>query len=178
MYYRKTKKGEIVRVHLVESPQATTADPLYIIDGIATRSTKLFLSLTPSDIKTIKIINTREKIAKAGLLGKYGIVIVETHKGNIREPLDSESKLIKGLEMPQKWDVHNNPAANKLIPDFRSTLYWNPSVKTDANGKATVEFYSSDDIGKIKVRLDGLTTGGMPFTISKEINVIINPLKN
>jgi len=29
-------------------------------------------------------------------------------------------------------------------PDYRATLYWNPSLTTDKDGNATIEFYNSD----------------------------------
>lgn len=30
------------------------------------------------------------------------------------------------------------------LPDFRKTLYWNPSVQTDKQGNATIRYYESD----------------------------------
>lgn len=177
MYYRKTNKGEVVRIDLPEPFQATTS-PLYIIDGIATRNTAFFLSLKPSDIKTIKVINTRAKLSLAGLLGRYGIVMVDTREGNVREPLDSDSKRLKGLDIPISLNMHNRPAANASTPDFRSTIYWNPSVMTDANGKAIIEFYCSDDIGNVTIIMDGFAKGAQPFSIRKDINVVLSPAKN
>ena len=35
--------------------------------------------------------------------------------------------------------------------DFRRTLYWNPNVTTDAEGKATVQFYNTPTCRRIKI---------------------------
>jgi hypothetical protein len=45
-------------------------------------------------------------------------------------------------------------------PDYRSTLYWNPSIITDINGKASVSFWSSDNKGSININLEGNTAKG------------------
>ena len=178
MYYRNTKRGDVVRVTLPAPMQATTS-PLYIIDGIATRNTAFFLSLKPAEIRTFKIINTRSKLSKTGLLGKYGIVIVETQKGNLREPLlDPDNKLLIGLDLPLPFNTYIQPAAYPNVPDFRSTLYWNPSVKTEADGKATLQFYGSDDIGKFRIYVEGLSAEARPFAATQDIHVEVAPIKN
>lgn len=172
IYYRKTKKGDIVRVHLQAPMQATTS-PLYIIDGIATRNTTFFLSQKPKEIKTIRIINNREKLKATGLLGKYGVVILDTKQGNVREPLDTDHKRIRGLSALQPLNLRSQRNINSEVPDFRSTIYWNPSVSLDKNGKATVEFYNSDDVGVINFQVNGITTGGVPFSYSTDVEVDI-----
>ena len=40
--------------------------------------------------------------------------------------------------------------------DFRRTLYWNPNVKTDAEGKATVRFYNTPTCRRIKISTETL----------------------
>lgn len=50
---------------------------------------------------------------------------------------------------------------NNTLPDHRTTLYWNPKVKTDANGHATVSFYASDVSKRYLVTLEGISDDGM-----------------
>jgi len=40
--------------------------------------------------------------------------------------------------------------------DFRETIYWNPEVRTDAQGLATVTFYMSDAVTSFKAMAEGL----------------------
>lgn len=50
--------------------------------------------------------------------------------------------------------------SQKTRPDHRTTLYWNPKVKTDANGKASVKFYASDISKRYLVTLEGVSNDG------------------
>jgi hypothetical protein len=46
------------------------------------------------------------------------------------------------------------------VPDYRSTLLWNPNVYTDANGKAKLYFYTSDIPGTYSVKFAGIDAEG------------------
>lgn len=172
MYHRKTKNKEIVRVGLLP-PMIETNDPVYIIDNIATSNTAFFLSLKPADVLTIKILSDPRKLVPLGLMGQNGLVIVHTKSGNAREPLDDQAKIITGLNKPLKYKASDSTPSDPHRPDFRSTVYWNPTVKTNAKGKAMVEFYTSDDIGTLRIRIDGLATGGKPFSAGQELQVSV-----
>lgn len=45
--------------------------------------------------------------------------------------------------------------------DFRRTLYWNPDVKTDGNGKAQVSFYNNTTCRQMTISAEGLTKQGV-----------------
>ena len=44
--------------------------------------------------------------------------------------------------------------------DYRRTLYWNPAVETDENGKAVIEFYNNASCKTMKVSAETLTDDG------------------
>jgi hypothetical protein len=52
-------------------------------------------------------------------------------------------------------------------PDYRATLYWNPNIKTDANGKATVSFYNSDIAKKFNISIEGTDGKGNVGSLQK-----------
>ena len=49
--------------------------------------------------------------------------------------------------------------------DYRRTLYWNPNVITDEEGKAQVEFYNNSITRHFKVEAAGMTSSGIPYTL-------------
>ncbi|GAB6013473.1 hypothetical protein [Viscerimonas tarda] len=51
--------------------------------------------------------------------------------------------------------------------DFRRTLYWNPDVKTDKAGKATISFYNNGSCKEINISAEGLTNEGVPMVFSE-----------
>lgn len=44
--------------------------------------------------------------------------------------------------------------------DYRRTLYWNPNVKCDKNGEATIRFYNNAKTTKVKLSVAGLCKNG------------------
>ena len=44
--------------------------------------------------------------------------------------------------------------------DYRRTLYWNPNVKTDSNGQASVEFYNNSSCTKYNIDAQTVTKNG------------------
>ncbi len=51
-----------------------------------------------------------------------------------------------------------------LLPDekdYRRTLYWNPDVKTDANGKATISFFNNGSCKAMNVSAETVTERGV-----------------
>ncbi len=172
MYSRKSKKGDIVRVDLMP-PLMGSSDPVYFIDGFVTKNTAYFLSLKPADLKTLKLVSNPQKLIPTGLLGQFGMVMVESKQGNLREPLTADNKRISGLQLPVTFKGIDSRKMNSGVPEFRSTMYWNPSIKTDESGKAIVEFNVSDDVGNINVVIDGITNGLQPFSATTDLKVEI-----
>jgi hypothetical protein len=179
LYFRQTGKKAIVRVVL--SPvmsELATGDPLYVIDGIATKNTDYFVSLKPSDLISVKVVFAPTKLLPLGLLGKNGIVIVQTKKGNVNAIPENTILPMEGVAVPMRFPtVDPLNITNQDKPYFRSTIYWNPSISTDETGKASVEFFCSDDVGKLTIRLDGLSTSGNAFSAEHQIEVSNEPEK-
>jgi uncharacterized protein YfaS (alpha-2-macroglobulin family) len=51
------------------------------------------------------------------------------------------------------------------VKDYRKTLYWNPNVTTDKDGKATIEFYNNSVASELNISAEGITKDGK-FIIS------------
>ena len=173
LQHRKLGGKTTVRVLLSEASIRPIGDPLYVIDGIMTKNTDYFLSMNPSDILTLKIVKDISKLRRFGAMGKNGMVLIQTKKLDLQKLKSGSTTLpVTGLSKPVDFRPldHSNDAGNKL-PDFRSTLYWAPTVKTAATGKANFSFYASDDTGPLVIKVLGMTADGRPFNASTRINV-------
>ena len=51
-------------------------------------------------------------------------------------------------------------ARRSMVPAYRTTLYWNPTVKLDDTGQAIVEFYTSDAPVNYDITIEGITQTG------------------
>lgn len=55
--------------------------------------------------------------------------------------------------------------------DFRKTLYWNPTVITNLEGRATLSFCASDEVSTFRVIAEGLVAGNKPARHEKTFSV-------
>ena len=60
-----------------------------------------------------------------------------------------------------KMDLKNPPK------DYRRTLYWNPDVHTDSQGRARIEFYNNSTARHLVISAEGLTSDGQPVVLKQ-----------
>lgn len=122
-------------------------------------------SLDFSQVERIEVLKFGSETAIYGPEGRYGVIIIYTKTGrSIPSSAFTSRHTIQGYSKTKEFyspkydvvlDTHKNP-------DNRTTLYWNPSVKTDKNGNATIVFYNSDITKSIDVDIQALSTFGSP----------------
>jgi hypothetical protein len=81
---------------------------------------------------------------------------------------DYDQYKVRGYDPPVAFKV---PAESKGEPDTRATVYWNPDVKVDEHGEASVSFPTTDVDGTYKVVIEGMTASGSPFRAVKYLKV-------
>ena len=59
---------------------------------------------------------------------------------------------------------------NDQRSDLRSTIYWNPSLQLDADGKATIEYYTPDSTAPEDITIEGVDKNGKVCRIIQTIN--------
>jgi hypothetical protein len=79
-------------------------------------------------------------------------------------------------EIVQKERQFYSPSYDSVsdthLPDFRTLLYWNPSVKSGSSGKTTIEFYTSDLEGDFIINVQGITGNGLCGTARRMVFVV------
>ncbi|MBO9700068.1 MAG: carboxypeptidase regulatory-like domain-containing protein [Sporocytophaga sp.] len=73
-------------------------------------------------------------------------------------PLPLVSRYYRARQFPSV--SYENQSAPEIRTDFRSTIYWNGLVETDRNGKATLEFFNSDEVSSYRITLEGISDDG------------------
>lgn len=59
---------------------------------------------------------------------------------------------------------------NAQRSDFRSTVYWNPELRLDAEGKVTIEYYTPDSTAPEDIIIEGVDKNGKVCRILQTIN--------
>ena len=68
-------------------------------------------------------------------------------------------------EVPEFYAPEYPDGPIKGDVDYRRTLYWNPSLTTDATGKAEVTFYNNGYSKEFILSAEGITPQGLPLHI-------------
>ena len=150
------------------------ADATLMVDGVIIDDPAIIIEMNPEIVERIDIVRTEYVI---GGYHFYGIVNVITKSGNFNSlPLPENAVRFQhsmfGPEIPfVSPDYSTTEMKNSRIPDFRNTLYWNPSVEPDEDGKARVEFWASDYISDYVISVQGMTTDGQVISFKKILKV-------
>lgn len=154
-------------------------EPLIIIDDIPSNSLH-YRQLNPNDINTLTILKDAAATSIYGNRASNGVVVINTKKGrnsNIKFDITPETyfavKNIPGDSLTIYSESYRYDGYRKFSypiykttntsyrHDYRETLYWNPTVETDKNGKAQVEFYQSDANSAFRIMTEGIAASGL-----------------
>ena len=139
--------------------------PLIYIDDVESNAEELMF-LEPANLKSIEYFkhNDPRLLAYRWDGPTKGVLTVRLkpgYTGRRGKPLSMATIHQQGWKPDIKFYSPQYTDKNqKTRPDHRTTLYWNPKVKTDANGHATVRFYASDISKRYLVTLEGVGNDG------------------
>ena len=160
--------------------------PLWVIDGfpiyepgakdsIVGNNIAEVISGVPSaishiDVNSVERVEFLKPVSASiyGVRGSQGVFLIYTKNGSHRtfkKVLSPKFKIsghggVKEFYSP-KYDIE--PGMHD-VPDYRSILHWDPNLRTDENGKATIRFFNSDNARKIEIGIEGLSSSGVPGT--------------
>lgn len=120
------------------------------------------LSLPLSEVESIIYVSGLsaapfQNAFSMGEVSPYPVLMVRT-KPHVRTPYNVSSASPLGWQKPVKFysPRYDTPEAlKKKGADNRITLYWNPAVKLDEKGEATISFYTSDSDSNYRVEIEG-----------------------
>jgi uncharacterized protein YfaS (alpha-2-macroglobulin family) len=91
--------------------------------------------------------------------------LINTKKGNYRGAAPTPNIVAfapKGYYKAREFysPRYDDPKTNNPMADLRSTIYWNPNVATDKDGKASFEYFNADNKGSYRVVIEGIDGNG------------------
>jgi len=149
-------------------------------------STSLFLNEMPGDPSMLSSININDiayiKVLRPPFMGSFGggaggAIAIYTKKGNDVKRDNTAKGLAKtivtGYSSAKEFyspNYQDLSASQDVTADYRSTLYWNPEILTDATRKKVkVEFYNNDITKAYRVVLEGVNEIGKMVRVEKVI---------
>jgi len=146
-----TLGGNVVQL-IVDGRKITTADEVSeILEG----------SILPEDVAKIEMARTNQ--AMVSVLGGPSILIL-TKLGTARKQYNPSviNFSPKGFNKVREFYSPKYGASGNddKLPDLRSTVYWNPNLKTDVNGQTSFSFFNADGPGSYAVVIEGINAAG------------------
>ena len=166
----KDKDKTVIRM-LQENSKAYNMFPvLVLVDGIAFYDHSEVLAYNAHNIHYIHQYRGNYAL---GEMVYGGILSLVTHRGTLPDMRIKDEMQMVSYEFPQDRPMFEMPnyedaeIKESRRPDFRHTMYWNPSVE----GKEGVEFYTSDLEGTYIATLQGVTADGQKIEEKWEFEV-------
>lgn len=156
----------------------STTEPMLIVDGIqftgggTDSNYRRLMQINPEFVERVDVIKYGGA-AIYGTRGGNGVIIVTTKGGEYETGKQTSPSLqpeffkvfkVAGYSKAEKFvSPDHSKSVRDFVPDNRSTIFWNPKVRTDdVFGIATVSFYAADLVTKYKIVVEGITDFGEP----------------
>ena len=136
-----------------------------IVDGMQMEADFLD-NVSPMDVESIELLKSIGNTAIYGSQGGGGVIIITTKRGDGGRTYDRYAPGIvtfnpKGFSLSREFYAPKyDSASNSNKADYRTTVYWNPQVIADKDGKAKFEFYNADEPGTYRVVIEGIDAVG------------------
>ncbi|RZM20758.1 MAG: hypothetical protein EOO88_35250, partial [Pedobacter sp.] len=117
------------------------------------------------DISSVEVLRNPNLTAVYGRDGMAGVILINTKRGGSRGPLYNPSIANiapKGFSKTREFYTprYDRAGTGRPVADLRSTIYWNPNVKTYATGKSSFSYLNADGPGNYKVIIEGINAEG------------------
>jgi hypothetical protein len=134
---------------------------------------EMLSGVTVRDIAYVKVFRPGESIAYGG---GSGVIAVYTRKGGDV----AENPNIKGMNSVQVMGYsaikefyapdYATITEKESVADYRTTLYWNPSIYLDkSRRRIRMQFYNNDITKRFRLVLEGINTDGKLIHLEKEV---------
>jgi hypothetical protein len=143
-------------------------EPLLLLDGQPVSMD--FISSIPSNqVETVEVFKGADASIFGGQ-GGGGVLAIYTRRGNPNyHGPQTDAPGIATLRLPGYYRArefyvprYDTPPVKKVPDPRRSTLYWAPTVRTDAAGHAELTLFTGDEGGTFEVVAEGITPAGQP----------------
>ncbi len=138
-----------------------------IIDGMPVEP-EFISSINPNDVESIEVLKSGANTAIYGMRGGGGVLVINTKRADNSKDYRTYAPGVisynpKGFYKGREFYSPNyeDPKINVKVADLRTTVYWNPNVISDPDGKSSVEFFNADNPGTYKVVIEGIDLKGV-----------------
>lgn len=136
-----------------------------VLDGMRVEADFLD-NIVPSDVESIELLKTIGNTAIYGSQGGGGVIVITTKRGGGTSNYNRYAPGVvtvnpKGFSISRTfYSPKYEGETNTSRADLRTTIYWNPHVIAENDGKGKFEFYNADEPGQYRVVIEGIDAFG------------------
>jgi len=162
----------VVKVFNNEFSAPSEDPPLLFIDGNFVADPEDFLSYNALKVQKVNMLRNKYQF---GTKEYQGVILIETILGDYQSTSTEDyAKEVTLFPSQRKkhyyFQNYSDASSSTRIPDFRSQLLWEPSVVLTSS-EMNFTFFTSDNLGKYEISLEGFTSEGKPVSL-REIIVV------
>jgi hypothetical protein len=169
------------QTYIAYSTRSTRNPPgpmLILLDGMDVGDELFSLKRIPAgDVQSIEVLQPGVYASTYGFRGNNGVMVITTKRGGLDyEGLDDLKKkntlppkgslftTIKSYAADREFYQPAYMPGSPVAQDLRSTVYWQPNLLTDEQGKAGISFFNTAPPGKYHVMIEGISGDGRTGT--------------
>jgi hypothetical protein len=160
---KRRKTGYEISIYDPIDTKIYTVPPCLMVDGVIIYNPAVIAGLDPELVERIDVVKDKYYVGDKLF---YGIINVITRSGDFSSVTlpDYATRLQYKVYEPSLTftspDYSSSDSRLSRVPDFRNTLYWNPSVHTGNTVKSVIEFWSGDIKSNYIIDIQGVTSDG------------------
>lgn len=156
------------------------SSPLFLIDGVSTGA-EMIRGMRATEVVYVDVLkNYNPNAAIYGARGSAGVIAIYANQPKIPGLL-VPPVAIPGIKTAKVTGFYKarefySPKYSELSKpntgaDYCTTLFWNPKVEIDKQGRSIIQFYTGDVTGDFIVEFEGITNDGRLVTGSHYFTV-------
>ena len=137
-------------------------DPFTLFNGVPVLDPNKIMKYDPLKVKEIDVVKSRHFFGPLVLNGIVNFITYEPDPSTLSD-LNAVILAYDGIQYQREFYspvYESQEQQSSRMPDFRSVLYWSPDIHTDSQGKAEINFFTSDMKGIYFVILQGINADG------------------
>ena len=159
-------------IHIRNNPEPAA---IVIDDIVYDDASDILKDIQISDMSSISLLRGADAI-RLGPRDSAGAILI-----TLKDPRNLPAKPAQGIitytplgyseSVEFYHPTYDTPEKkNEQRSDFRSTVYWNPELRLDAEGKATIEYYTPDSTAPEDIIIEGVDKNGKVCRLQQTIN--------
>ena len=175
---KKRKTGYEITIADPITNQIYDFPPSLFVDGVRIDDAGIIANLDPEYVEQIDVVKEKYIVGDYLFTGLINVITKAGDFSSVNLPDYAVRTFYRVVDPITTFSSpdYSAPGQKQIrIPDFRNTIFWDPSVNEMSGKKSIAEFWSSDSLAEYEIIIQGVTSGGEFVSARKLIKAGLQP---